>query len=30
MRAGFQYMNDRFIEEDKVAQEQMARPNRAP
>ena len=30
MRAGFQYMNDRFIEEDKIAQEQMARPNRAP
>ncbi len=30
MRAGFQYMNDRFIEEDKVAQEQMARPSRAP
>ena len=30
MRAGFQYMNDQFIEEDKIAQEQMARPNRAP
>jgi len=31
MRAGFQYMNDRFVDEDsKVAGEQMARPNREP
>jgi len=31
MRAGFQYMNDRFVEEDNaVAGAQMARPNREP
>ncbi|MDP7619383.1 MAG: enoyl-CoA hydratase-related protein, partial [Dehalococcoidia bacterium] len=31
MRAGFQYMNDRFVDEDNaVAGEQMARPNREP
>jgi enoyl-CoA hydratase len=31
MRAGFQYMNDRFVEEDNaVAASQMARPSREP
>ena len=31
MRAGFQYMNDAFTEEDQaIAAEQMARPSRAP
>ena len=30
MRAGFQYMNAGFEEEDEIAQAQMRRPNRAP
>ena len=30
MRAGFQFMNEQYIEEDAVAQSQMARPNREP
>lgn len=30
MRAGFQYMNDQYIDEDAIAQAQMRRPDRAP
>ena len=30
MRAGFQYMNSGFEEEDLIAQGQMARPTRTP
>jgi enoyl-CoA hydratase len=30
MRAGFQYMNDGYTEEDAIAQAQMKRPDRAP
>ena len=30
MRAGFQFMNDGYTEEDAIAQAQMKRPDRAP
>lgn len=30
MRAGFEYMNKEFIEEDRIAREQMTRPDRKP
>ena len=30
MRAGFQYMNEQYIDEDVIAQSQMRRPDRAP
>jgi len=30
MRAGFEYMNEDFIEEDRIASSQMARPDRKP
>ena len=30
MRAGFQYMNERFVDEDAIAAAQMSRPSREP
>ena len=30
MRAGFQFMNEQYLDEDELARSQMARPDRQP